>query len=166
MSLFCTILLSFSLRPPSSCDLISVQVMSGELEAVLGALAVGKVRREGRGENNERRERGTSHALDLTHRSKQKKLTIRNPACASPPLPPTQVPALWLAQSFPSLKPLASYMQDLHARLSMLATWAKTSQPPAFWISGFFFTPSFTTAVLQVGNRTETLFLGFRGLGG
>ena len=35
-----------------------------------------------------------------------------------------QVPALWKGSvSFPSLKPLASYVVDLLARLSMLHTW-------------------------------------------
>lgn len=39
----------------------------------------------------------------------------------------------------------------------MLASWDKSGQPAAFWISGFFFTPSFTTAVLQNYARQHKL---------
>ena len=74
-----------------------------------------------------------------------------------PASPWLQVPALWLAQSYPSLKPLGSYIEDLLARLDMLASWDKSGQPAAFWISGFFFTPSFTTAVLQNYARQHKL---------
>ena len=66
-----------------------------------------------------------------------------------PASPWLQVPALWMAQRYPGLKPLGSYIEDLLARLDMLASWDKSGQPAALWISGFFFTPSFTTAVLQ-----------------
>eukprot|EP00955_Chlamydomonas_euryale_P033747 349632-Chlamydomonas_euryale.AAC.5 len=87
----------------------AAQVMSGELEAVAGALTVGKV------------------------------------------------PQLWLAQSYPSLKTLASYMADLVARVKWFRDWADHGQPAMFWISGFFFTPSFTTAVLQNFARQQRL---------
>ncbi|GAX77074.1 hypothetical protein CEUSTIGMA_g4520.t1 [Chlamydomonas eustigma] len=89
--------------------LAGLEVMSGDLEAVSGALSVGKV------------------------------------------------PALWLSQSYPSLKPLGSYVNDLLSRLGMLSKWLDEGQPNAFWISGFFFTPSFTTAVLQNFARQHKL---------
>ena len=63
--------------------------------------------------------------------------------------PPAQVPELWRAVSYPSLKPLATYLQDLYARLDMLSAWARTGPPPCFWLPGFFFAQSFLTAALQ-----------------
>uniref|UniRef100_A0A7S1SRN5 Dynein heavy chain n=1 Tax=Tetraselmis chuii TaxID=63592 RepID=A0A7S1SRN5_9CHLO len=60
-----------------------------------------------------------------------------------------QVPELWKGKSFPSLKPLGSYVDDLIARLRMLEDWYEHGQPSTFWLPGFFFTPSFTTAALQ-----------------
>lgn len=61
------------------------------------------------------------------------------------------VPRRWLAVSYPTLKPLSSYVSDLVARLNNFQKWVQTgSAPNVFWISGFFFTQSFLTGVLQV----------------
>lgn len=58
-----------------------------------------------------------------------------------------QVPELWKGVSYPSLRPLGSYLSDLYKRLDMLATWAAAGKPPAvFWLPGFFFVQSFLTA--------------------
>jgi dynein heavy chain len=34
-----------------------------------------------------------------------------------------EIPGLWKKASYPSMKPVASYIKDLHARLNMLKTW-------------------------------------------
>lgn len=58
-----------------------------------------------------------------------------------------QVPDLWKRVSYPSLRPLGSYLSDLYRRLDMLSAWAAAGKPPSvFWLPGFFFAQSFFTA--------------------
>jgi dynein heavy chain len=59
------------------------------------------------------------------------------------------VPNKWADVGFLSLKPLASWIQDLNDRVTFLKKWIDGGTPAVFWISGFFFPQAFYTGILQ-----------------
>ncbi len=50
-----------------------------------------------------------------------------------------QLPSNWKKVSYPSLKPLGSWYQDLLERVAFLDTWLKYDNPSSSWLPGFFF---------------------------
>jgi dynein heavy chain len=47
-----------------------------------------------------------------------------------------QVPKIWDEKGFLSMKPLASWTQDLNDRINFLQNWIDHGTPSIFWISG------------------------------
>jgi len=60
-----------------------------------------------------------------------------------------QIPDAWSSVSYPSLKPLSGYINDLLVRLKFLQEWIEHDVPTIVPLPSIYFTQSFLTGVLQ-----------------
>ena len=65
-----------------------------------------------------------------------------------------KVPRSW-GSTYPSTKPLGSWMLDLARRCAQLNDWAYSELPKLFWLPGFTYPTGFLTAVLQTAARAN-----------
>ena len=71
-----------------------------------------------------------------------------------------RVPDVFHRCSFPSLKPLSSWVGDLKARLDFLQNWIDNGAPHLFRLSSFFFPHGFLTAITQQYSRKHCIPIG------
>lgn len=63
-----------------------------------------------------------------------------------------RVPRLW-GSTYPSLKPLGSWMKDLVQRIEFFSSWVHDHLPTVWWLPAMTYPTGFLTAVLQVSAR-------------
>ena len=67
-----------------------------------------------------------------------------------------RVPRLW-GQTYPSLKPLGSWMRDLLQRVEFFSGWIDDQLPICWWLPAMTYPSGFLTAVLQVSARMNAV---------
>lgn len=60
-----------------------------------------------------------------------------------------KTPISWIKASYPSKKPVNSWIDDLQQRLYFFKKWENEGTPSKFWLSAFFFTHTFLTGIKQ-----------------
>lgn len=65
-----------------------------------------------------------------------------------------KVPRLW-GTTYPSQKPLGSWMRDLAARVEFFRIWIDEALPVCWWLPAMTYPTGFLTAILQVAARTN-----------
>ena len=65
-----------------------------------------------------------------------------------------KVPVAWLRASFPSQKPLGSWLTNLKQRVAFVRQWCSTGAPHSFWISALMMPQGLLNAVVQSYART------------
>jgi dynein heavy chain len=68
-----------------------------------------------------------------------------------------QLPVMWAKVSYPSLKPLSSYVAELLDRLAFFQSWMDDGQPLVFQMPSFFFVQAFMTGCMQNYARKYTV---------
>jgi len=68
-----------------------------------------------------------------------------------------KIPAPWIDVSYPSLKPMLSYIDDFMLRWKFVLNWIKGGIPLTFWFSAYFFQQAFLTGVLQNFARKDQI---------
>ena len=64
-----------------------------------------------------------------------------------------RVPEYWAEISYPSLKPLSSWFNNLLQRIHFITTWLEEGHLSHYWLPGLFFPQGFLTGVLQTHAR-------------
>ena len=64
-----------------------------------------------------------------------------------------KVPPNWEVVAYPSLKPLASWFDDLVKRVAFMEDWLRNGNPNSYWMSGMYFPQGFLTGCLQTHAR-------------
>jgi dynein heavy chain len=65
-----------------------------------------------------------------------------------------KVPRTW-AKTYPSLKPLGSWIVDLGARIEFYTSWIDGGLPKCWWLPALTYPTGFLTAILQVSSRAN-----------